>query len=428
MGCTNYINILKGEVVPALGCTEPIAVALASAKVKEELNQMPEKIEVFLSGNILKNGMGVGIPGTGMTGLHIAAALGAAGGESSQGLEVLKNVSEEHINIAKEMVYGKKIDIQLKDGADKLFVEVRGYANMDVVVVTIKHRHNNICKIEKNGVVIEDETKEQCTAVSSNDNTDISVGDIYHFATSVDFSEIKFLLQGAEMNKRVAEEGLNKNYGLGVGKSIVESIKKGLLSDDIQSYAMAYTAAGADARMDGCKYPVMSSAGSGNQGLTAILPVVATAEKLGASSEQLARALAISHLTTIHIKSQMGRLSALCGCGVAASIGASCAITYLLGGNLEHLKHTIKNMIGNVSGMICDGAKPGCALKLTTAVSAAVQSALLALNGVEISDKDGIVEENVENTISNLGKLASIGMVATDKVILDIMLNKDCMH
>lgn len=434
--CNEFIELLKKEVVPALGCTEPIAVAFASANARNLLNAVPEKIEVYVSRNILKNGMGVGVPGTGMTGLDIAAALGAIGGNAEAGLEVLKDIKEEHINLAKKMLKDKKVNIQLKNIPDKLYIEVIAKFESNISRVIIKDKHTNIILKELNGKLIYESEAEKGADAAARDNAekheeahceknfDFTVEDAYNFATTVDYEKIKFLLEGAEMNKKVAKKGIDEGYGLKVGKTIHESILKGLLSDNIEAYAMSMTAGGADARMAGCTLPVMSSAGSGNQGLTAILPVVAVAERINAGNEKLARALALSHLVIIHIKSYMGRLSAICGCGVAASIGSSCAITYLMGGKLENINFTIKNMIGNVSGMICDGAKPGCALKLGTAASAAIQSAILALNGVEISEKDGIINNDVEETIKNLGKIAAVGMVDTDKVILDIMTCK----
>lgn len=428
MGCCNYIQILKTELVPALGCTEPIAVALATAKCKEVLKNIPEEIKIYVSGNILKNGMGVGIPGTGMTGLDIAAALGAIGGDSKAELEVLKEITEKDINLAKDYIKNGKVSIALKDVKDKLYIEAIGYYKEAKVKVIIKDKHTNFIHISLNDNIIfenkELEDKQDLKKANEEKPLDLTVEKIYRFANEVSFEDIAFLLEGAKMNRKVAKEGIEKDYGLKVGKTFFNSINKGILCDGIESYAIALTSAAVDARMDGCVEPVMTTAGSGNQGLTCSLPVIAVAEKLNKGEEALARALAISNLVTIHIKSYIGRLSALCGCGVAASIGSSCGITYLLGGDLKAINHTIKNMIADVSGIICDGAKQGCALKISTAVSASIQCALLALNDIEVSCKDGIIHDCVEHTIRNLGSLGSLGMVDTDKVILDMMVCK----
>ncbi|WP_138202934.1 serine dehydratase subunit alpha family protein [Haloimpatiens lingqiaonensis] len=427
-GCKGFIEILKSEVVPALGCTEPIAVALAAAKAKEALNSCTEFIKVFVSDNILKNGMGVGIPGTGMTGLDIAAALGAIGGNPNVELEVLKDITKQNIEDAKEMLKGGRVSVNTKDVPNKLYIEVQCVSGKNISKAIIKDKHNNLVLVQLNeDILFQVEDEEEAEVSIDNDKNKehcvkLSVEDIYDFAINCPFEDIEFILEGAKMNRKIAEEGL-KGYGLNVGKTIIDNIKKGVLSDDIQNYAMALTAAASDARMAGCMYPVMSNSGSGNQGLTVMLPVVAVAEKLNASSEKLARALVLSNLIAIHIKTYLGRLSALCGC-VVASAGASCGITYLLGGQLKEINYSIKNMVGNISGMICDGAKTGCALKVSTGVSAAVQSSLLAMNNIVISEKEGIIEKDVEKTIKNIAQIGREGMLQTDKLILNIMTHK----
>lgn len=419
---THCLTILKSEVKPALGCTEPVAVALCCGRAKDELNDIPEKVEVFVSKNVLKNGMGVYVPNTDMVGLDIAAAVGSLIGNSHKGLNILEDVDDKLLLEAKNFLKNDKIKIFLKKTKDKLYIESILYKGDSYVKVIIKDKHDRIIYVERNGnVIVKDEIEE--IAVSSKSHR-LSIKEIYEFATSVNFEEIAFLLEGVEMNKKIAQEGLDKNYGLNVGKNIIQNIKKGILSDDIHNFAMALTAAGADARMSGATLPVMSSAGSGNQGLTAILPVVAVSEKLNCSKEKLARAIAISHLITYHIKTHLGRLSPVCGCGVAAGIGASCAITYLLGGAYDNITKAIKNMVANLTGIVCDGAKPSCALKLATSASAAVQSALLAVSGIEVSKHDGIIEDDVEKTIINLAKVGTLGMSVTDDVILNIMINK----
>lgn len=428
MGCTNfekYIDILKKEVVPALGCTEPIAVALAATKAKETLGKDAEKVEVYVSPNIYKNGMGVGIPGTGMIGLDIAAALGVTGGNSEAKLEVLKDVNEEDIENAKKAVDENKVAVKAKEVPNKLYIEAICFNGQETAKVVIKDIHSNIVLVKLNDEIIYERKDCECDidADKTSEKIQLSVEGIHEFAAKVDFKDIEFILEGARLNKAISEEGLSGDYGLKVGKSLADSVKNGFLADDIQNYAMSVTAAASDARMAGCMNSVMSNSGSGNQGITVILPVVAAAEKMKASEEELARALALANLVAIHIKMYLGRLSALCGC-VVASAGASCGITYLMGGNLDNVKYAIKNMIGNISGMICDGAKTGCALKVSTGVSAAVQSSILAMKGIEISEKDGIIDKCVEKTIRNIAEIGAKGMVETDKMILDIMVSK----
>lgn len=425
-----YIDLLKAEVVPALGCTEPIAVALAVAKACEVLCEEPQQVELLLSPNIFKNGMGVGIPGTGTTGLPIAAALGAVYGKSTDCLEVLKGVDNEAVDKAKAFVKEGKVSIGVKKDSEKLYIEAICYgANGKTSKAIITTKHSNISQIELNNEVIESGSE---IKVGENENTGsaskvvipLSVNSIFSFATTVPYSQIKFIHKTVEYNYAIAQEGLSKDYGLMVGKKLKELVDKGILSDDIMNSAMSLTAAACDARMSGSVLPVMSNSGSGNQGLTATLPVYSVALKLKSDDEQIARALALSHLIAIHVKQYLGRLSALCGCVVAAT-GAGCGVSYLMGGGEKEMIYTIKNMIGNITGMICDGAKEGCALKVSTGVGAAIQSALLAIEGVVISSNDGIIEDDVEKTIRNLGEVGSKGMTQTDDLLLQIMVSKE---
>lgn len=425
-----YIDLLKAEVIPALGCTEPIAVALAVAKAREVLGEMPEKLELLLSANIFKNGMGVGIPGAGATGLPIAAALGAVFGKSSNCLEVLKDVDDESVRKAKAFVKENRVSVSVKKDSEKLYIEAICYGtngNTSKAIITTKH--SNISRIERNSEVI---VFSEEINVGENENTGsaskvdipLSVHDIFEFATKVPYDKIKFIHKTVDYNYAIAQEGLSKDYGLMVGKKLKELVEKGVLSDDIMNSAMSLTAAASDARMAGSILPVMSNSGSGNQGLTATLPIYSVALRLKSSDEQIARALVLSHLIAIHIKHYLGRLSALCGC-VVASTGAGCGISYLMGGGEKETIYTIKNMIGNITGMICDGAKEGCALKVSSGVGAAIQSALLALEGVVISSNDGIIEDDVEKTIQNLGEVGSKGMTQTDDLLLHIMVSKN---
>ena len=417
-----FIAIMQKEIVPALGCTEPIAIALAAARAARELGCAPERVEVALSGNLLKNGMGVGVPGTGETGLDIAAAAGAIGGDDSLGLEVLRDLTPEQAEEAKRMVAEKQVCITLADTADLLHAEVVVHAGKHNARAVLKHEHTNIVLVEKDGEVIfatDDDAAEQGRRAS----WPLSMEKVHEFASQAPFELISFILDAAKMNAAVAEEGLRHKYGLQVGKVIEDNIGKHLLSDDFSTYAMKLTAAASDARMDGVSMPVMSNSGSGNQGITCTMPVVAFARKLGSTEEQLARALIMSHLGSIHIKHHLGRLSALCGATVAAT-GASCGIVMLLGGALPQISNAVKNMVGNVAGMICDGAKTSCALKVASSVSAAIQAAFMGMGEIAVSGKDGIVAADLEKSIQNLGRLASEGMAETDRVILDIMVNK----
>ncbi len=420
-----FIDLLKREVVPALGCTEPIAVSLAVARAREALGVMPEKIKVFVSSNIYKNGMGVGIPGTGKVGLHVAAALGAVYGDSNKELALLDGVTGEAIEAAEKLIGQSKVVIDINDSVDKLYVEAHCSAGDHASRVCIKERHGNIVLVEIDGRIIlgdEGELKPKPHVTYVPDSR-LSIASIYEFATTVEIDQIRFLLEGAEMNRRIAEEGLRGDYGLKVGKSIKDKVERKLLSEDLQNYCVAMTTAGSDARMAGHTMPAMSNSGSGNQGITVMVPVVAAAQKLGSSTDILIRALAVSNLVAIHIKYQMGRLGALCGVSAAAA-ASSCGIVLLMGGNLENMNSAIKNVVANLTGMICDGAKVGCSLKVSSAVSASVNSALLAMDNICAGANDGIVTDEVEHTIRNFSKIGSDGMIETDKMIIDLMLNK----
>jgi len=418
----NIINLLKSELKPALGCTEPIAVALASAKAKETLGNLPDKIQIFVSGNIFKNGMGVLIPGTKFTGLDYAAALGVTCGASELDLEVLKNISDNSIELSEMLVDNNKITVNIKENVDKLYIEAVCYFNNDYSRVIIEQRHTNIVKVEHNKKII---FEKELSSIESSEqvNTELSVKKIYDFITNVNTVDIEFLLEGAEMNKKIAHEGIKGDYGLQVGKKIFKNIERKILLDGLITHTMAYTAAASDARMGGCPYPAMSNSGSGNQGITTFVPIIVVAERLNKSKEQLIRALALSNLISIHIKKNIGQLSALCGI-VPASIGASCGITYLLGGDYNNIVYAIKNMSGGIVGMICDGAKPACALKVSSGVNAAIQTALMSIDDIATPKSDGIIDDDVEKTILNISKLATDGMNKTDKLILNIMSNK----
>ena len=436
---SEIISLIRKEVKPALGCTEPIAVALAVAKAMEIIEEncpgLPHdwrfdggySLNVEVSGNILKNGMGVGIPGTGMVGLYIASALGAVCGKSSYGLEVLNDLNETSIDIAKKMVEDKTVEIGLAGTDKKLYVKaVVSLSDGHCAGAVIADDHDRIIETSFDGTVLtsaDDNKDSDVTEQKSTLDYGLTVKEIDEFARTVAYEDIRFILESRTLNLALAHEGMKGGYGLKVGYAISLECNKEVFGGDFLSYAMALTAAASDARMAGCTLAAMSNSGSGNQGITVTMPVIAYSIKYGTSDEQLARALVMSHLIAIHIKGYLGKLSALCGC-VIASTGAACGLVYLRGGDYEQICSAIKNMIGNITGMVCDGAKVGCAMKVASGVSSALQSAVLAREGLCISEYDGIIEKDIEKTIQNLGRIGSIGMQHTDNMILDIMVCK----
>lgn len=421
----NIIALVKREVVPAIGCTEPMAVALCVAKAAEVLGKRPEKITALLSTNILKNAMGVGIPGTGgMIGLPIAIALGALVGKSDYQLEVLKDSTPEAVVEGKRFIDEHRIHIALKNGiTEKLYVEVHCEADGEKAVAIIAGGHTNFVYVARNEYVLLDK---QCAGSASDDDgetVDLTLRKVYDFATTAPLDEIRFILDTARLNKAAAEQSFKGDYGHGLGKMLRGNYEHKVMGDSVFSHILSYTSGACDARMAGAMIPVMSNSGSGNQGISATLPVVVYAEENGKSEEELIRALMLSHLTVIYIKQSLGRLSALCGCVVAAT-GSSCGITWLMGGSFEQICYAVQNMIANLTGMICDGAKPSCALKVTTGVSTAVLSAIMAMENRCVTSVEGIVDKDVDQSIRNLTKIGSQGMNETDRLVLDIMVNK----
>ncbi|MGL4781230.1 MAG: serine dehydratase subunit alpha family protein [Bacteroidales bacterium] len=418
------IALIKREVIPALGCTEPIAVALAAAKAKEILGEIPSEIEVYLSANVLKNAMGVGIPGTGMIGLPIAVALGVLIGDSSLNLEVLRDADAEAVSEGKKMIDNGKILIALKpDIVEKLYIEVVCRTKNHHSKTIISGEHTRFTFLSKDDNIILSTSEINEINESTDDDPVLSMNKVYEFATTAPLDSIRFMLETARINKNAAEISFQGNYGHALGKTLMMARQKPLLGDSLLCKILSYTSAACDARMAGAMIQVMSNSGSGNQGITATLPVVIYAEEYKCSEEELIRALTLSHLTVIYIKQSLGRLSALCGCVVAA-IGSSCALTYLMGGTYEQIGYTVKNMVANLAGMLCDGAKPSCALKLASGVSTAVLSAMLAMECKYVTSVEGIVDEDVDQSIRNLTRIGADAMAETDKMVLDIMCNK----
>lgn len=417
------VDILKKEVVPALGCTEPVAIALATAKARETIGGQPKKIKITVSSNVYKNALAVGIPGTDRVGIDIAAALGAFGGASQRGLEVLAEI-EEGLAEAISFVDNNGVDVQVAS-QNGVFIEAIVETNNGSGRCTIEDNHTNIVLVEKEDQygkkTLNNKSESQDPNLESTEQLEWlkskKVAEIVKLIQEIPFEEIAFMLEGKEMNLKVAHAGLERKEGMGVGYYT----QKQHLS--LENYAATLTAAACDVRMSGGQLPVMSSAGSGNHGLTAILPIVAVAEKLEKNDEEIARALALSHLITIYIKLFTGKLSPVCGCAVAAGIGASTGIALLMGGELQVIEGAIKNMAANLAGMICDGGKVGCSLKLYSAVISAYLAADLAIKGVVVPADNGIIHENIEQTIMNMGELSYPGMEKTDEVILQIMLN-----
>ena len=419
------IALINREVVPAIGCTEPIAVALCVARATEALGCKPERIKALLSANILKNAMGVGIPGTGMIGLPIAIALGSLIGKSEYQLEVLKDSTPEAVEEGKKLIDAQAIDIALKIGIEeKLYIEIICEAQGKKATAIISGGHTHFVYVANDEEVFLNEQAVASSNVSTED-IQLTLRKVYDFAMTAPLEEIKFILETRNLNKNAAERSFKGNYGHQLGKTLNSQNINLMMGDNTFTHILSYTSAACDARMAGAMIPVMSNSGSGNQGITATLPVVVYAEDHKKTEEELIRALTLSHLTVIYIKQSLGRLSALCGCVVAAT-GSSCGITYLMGGGYEQVSYAVKNMIANITGMICDGAKPSCALKLASGVSTAVLSAVLAMEDKCVTSVEGIIDEDVDQSIRNLTLIGSQGMNETDKLVLDIMTHKQC--
>ena len=415
-------SLMEQEIVPAIGCTEPIAVSLCVAKTSELLEHRPEKIDVFLSPNVIKNAMSVGIPGTNMIGLPIAIALGALIGKPELGLEVLRDFNPDDLEMAKKFINEDRINISVKENISEiLYIEVISSAQNSSVKAVISGAHTFFSYIEKDGnVLVSKEAKKNET---DNEAIALSLKKVFDYAHETPIDELNFIYAAAKMNQDVSDIAKSNSYGHSVSQVLASKKGHSLFGNNPHSKMLIATAGACDVRMDGAKVAVMSNSGSGNQGIAATLPVLSYAKEIGADKQTLVRALVLSNLLVIYIKQHLGRLSALCGC-VVASTGSSCGITYLMGGRYEQITFATKNMIANITGMICDGAKPSCSLKISSGVSTALLSALMAIENKVISGQEGIVDEDVDQTIRNMSEIGKTGMMETDKVVLGIMTNK----
>lgn len=418
-----YIHLIRSETAPAMGCTEPAAGALCAAAAAAQLGCAPESLTVEVSSYIFKNAMNVGIPGTGETGLDIACAMGALCPKPELGLSVLGEFDPGRLPEARRLARNTRISVA--EGVPKVYIRAVAHGGGSYGEAVIRDTHTGIVYLGRDGVPsMEKDMAPSSAPESGGEGAQLDIPGIWQFGQEVPVSALYFLRELVQVNCAMAEEGLSHPYGLQVGRQMHSGTAAGLIAEDTANFAAAYTAAAADARMSGCEQAVMSVAGSGNQGLTATLPVIAVARKSGKPEEVMLRALAISILTTIHAKEYIGRLSVLCGCGVASSIGVTAGVVYMLGGTLEQAEMGIRTMTADISGIVCDGAKPGCALKIATSVGAAMRAASFALSGIGASAHDGIVAGDVEETLKNLGELGADGMAAANQVILDMLLHK----
>lgn len=423
----NYLRILKHELVPALGCTEPIAIAYASAKARQVLGSMPEKIELRCSGNIIKNVKGVTVPNSGgMRGIDVAAVLGVIGGNADKDLEVLEEITQEHIEQTAALVKQKICSVSLVEGVANLYISAKVFCGEHYAEVTIINHHTNITRIVKDDEVLLEQPVEAEDEDAGIDKSKLTVKDIIDFANQVKFEDIEEIIgRQVKMNMAIAQEGLDNNYGAQIGKTLMHVWGK-----SVTTRACARAAAGSDARMGGCSMPVVINSGSGNQGMTVSLPVITYAEEWEVSKDKLYRSLVVSNLISIHQKKYIGSLSAYCG-AVSAACGAGAGITYMYGGNYQQISLTIINTLGNVGGIVCDGAKSSCAAKIASSVDAALMAFNLSIQNKSFLPGEGIIKGDVEETIRSMGYIGRVGMRTTDTEILNIMIdrvdvNRDC--
>jgi len=428
-------DVLKAEVAPALGCTEPVAIALAAAAAASLIPDEPIiTLEIWVAPNIYKNGIAVAIPGTeGLTGLDLAGALGALGGDPSRRLEVLATIDKSTVQNARKLLDSKKVSVNLTEDRQGIFVKTIVNSHASAAEAVIENLHDNIVSLKLDGEPVVDSAL-LSTGRNNGQKSNLmdveawlkqlNLSDLVELLDDLDDDDFAFLEEGVQYNMRLAEYGLKYGSGLGIGKTLERLSRQGLIRKDMVVASRILTAAASDARMAGVSLPAMSSAGSGNHGLTAILPIWAVKDYIECDGKVVLEAIAISHIITAYVKAHTGRLSAVCGCSVAAGAGAAAGITHLLGGTLHHMAGAITNLTEDLAGVICDGAKAGCSLKLATAAGTAVQSALFSLQGVQVQPTDGIVSTSAEKTMQNVGRLSTHGMIETDRTILKIMLDK----
>lgn len=420
------LHIVERDVVPALGCTEPISLALASATAAKYLGKTPTKIEAKVSPNLMKNGLGVAVPGTGMVGLPIAAAVGALGGDPDGGLQVLKHITPQQVSNAKAMLEQKCVSVDIHPTDHILYSEAVLFADSERVKVVIQDQHTNIIFIEKNGEVLFEKTADERTDCDPYDIFKrINAREIFDFSCQVALDKIRFIGQADKLNRALSNEGLRENYGLHIGRTLRKQVGSGLISDDLLSKIMIETTAASDARMGGATLPAMSNSGSGNQGIAATMPVVVVSDYLKVDEEKRLRALFLSHLMAIYIHSKLPKLSALCAV-TTASMGSCAGIAYLLTGKFETAGMGICSMIGDISGIICDGAANSCAMKVSTSVASGYKSVLMAMDETCVTGNEGIVEHDLDRTIDNLCAIASKSMQHIDRQVIEIMVNKPC--
>lgn len=423
----NYLEILRQELVPALGCTEPIAIAYAAAKARELLGEFPDSMEMKLSGNIIKNVKGVTVPNSGgQKGIETAAVLGLVGGRADKALEVLEEINQDHIRRARKLVEDGICSCALAENVPNLYISAKAIKDGHCAEVVIAGQHTNIVKMEKDGKILFQKDIRTADPDKEADKSRLTVKDILDFADQVQIEDISEIIeQQIRLNTAIAQEGLDNNYGAQIGKTLMHVWGKG-----VTTRACARAAAGSDARMGGCSMPVVINSGSGNQGITVSLPVIVYAEEWEVSREKLYRSLVVSNLVAIHQKYYIGSLSAYCG-AVSAACGAGAGITYMYGGSCHQVSLTIINTLGNVGGIVCDGAKPSCAAKIASSVDAALMAFHLSIQNKSFLPGEGIIKGDVEETIKSMGYIGRVGMRATDTEILNVMIdraniNQDC--
>lgn len=418
------LEAVKGETKPAIGCTEPVAVALAAATARKYLKEDFREVNVKVSKNIFKNGKSVTIPNTHECGIGISAAIGVLCGDSDSGLLVFKNVNDSYVKEAKEMIENNMINVNHLNEGDSVYVEVNLVGENNSSTTIIKGGHTNIEKIMVNDKIVFQKAEVEDKKIDSSFIKNLTVTEMKEAAENIDLEKLEFIKEGINMNKKAAEEGLKKSEGLKWGLSLLKLQNEGVIAKDSANTARILTAAGADLRMSGGNYPIMTSGGSGNQGLGVILPIVVVAEEKNISEEKVLRAIFFAHLINIYVKKHTGKLSAMCGCAIAAGIASSVGITWMLGGNSEQIEGTVQNMLANLTGMVCDGAKESCAIKLSTSSAEAVISAYLSLHNTVVPVKTGIIGNNVEETIENLEVLCNNGFTKVDDTMIDISCNQ----